>query len=171
MKQEILKSLLEKINAYGLHEAVRVRLMEDSNRNILSLTLKLPQKLDPKTNKLIDVKIGTGRYTVTARKRADDPTGTSFTTDEYTGIKGFFFNGTSAKNVTSKKDATTGNISGTFTLTEDIYNYLNKFVGQPMQTSQNVYGSVVLASGGTEVKYAEWTVTKYTQVPATSAPK
>jgi hypothetical protein len=30
MKQEILKSLLEKINAYGLHEAVRVRLMEQT---------------------------------------------------------------------------------------------------------------------------------------------
>ena len=38
MKQEILKSLLEKINAYGLHEAVRARLMEQTISTTLAPT-------------------------------------------------------------------------------------------------------------------------------------
>jgi hypothetical protein len=37
MKQEILKSLLEKINAYGLHEAVRARLTEGPDTGSVQL--------------------------------------------------------------------------------------------------------------------------------------
>jgi len=147
--------------------SVRRKLTEDSNRNILILTIYLPQKLNPTTKQLEDVKVGMCKYVCVASKSADDPTGKSFTTDEYTGIKGLFINGKSATQVTSKKDAATGNISGTFTLTEDIYNYLKDFVGKPASVNQSVYGNVVLATGGTEVKYASWTVAKYTQQTAT----
>jgi hypothetical protein len=63
----------------------------------------------------------------------------------------------------------TGNISGTFTLTDKIYDYLKDFVGKPASVKQSVYGNVTLATGGTEVKYASWTVAKYTI--QTTAPK
>lgn len=149
--------------------AVRQKLTEDSNRNILILTIYLPQRLNPTTKQLEDVKVGTCKYVSVASKSADDPTGKSRTTDEYTGIKGLFINGIPATQVTSKKDSSTGNISGTFTLTEKIYAYLKDFVGKPASVNQSVYGNVILASGGTEVKYASWTVAKYTT--QTTTPK
>ena len=143
----------------------RQYLMEDSMRNLLPLTIYLPTKKDPKTGKVTMLSVGTAKYLVTASKSPDDPTGKSFTTDEYTGIKGVFINGISATQVLSKKDTSTGNISGTFTVTEPIYKYLKDFVGKGAQNSQDVYGNVILSSGKTEVKYATWSVTTYDATP------
>ena len=41
MKQEILKSIFEKINAYSLHEAVRSRLMEQVGDVIITTIIML----------------------------------------------------------------------------------------------------------------------------------
>jgi hypothetical protein len=143
----------------------RQYLMEDSMLNLLPLTIYLPTKKDPKTGKVTMLSVGTAKYLVTASKSSDDPTGKSFTTDEYTGIKGVFINGISATQVRSKKDTSTGNISGTFTVTEPIYKYLKDFVGKGAQNSQDVYGNVILSSGGSEVKYTTWSVTTYDATP------
>ncbi len=169
-----LKNLLaENMFRFGTknisESAVRQKLTEDSNRNILILTIYLPQRLNPTTKQLEDVKVGTCKYVSVASKSPDDTTGKGLTTDEYAGIKGLFINGISATQVTSKKDPSTGNISGTFTLTDKIYDYLKDFVGKPASVKQSVYGNVTLATGGTEVKYASWTVAKYTI--QTTAPK
>ena len=145
-------------------------LMEDSMRNLLPLTIYLPTKKDPKTGKVTMLSVGTAKYLVTATKSPDDTTGKSFTTDDYTGINKIFINSISATQVRSKKDTSTGNISGTFTVTEPIYTYLKDFVGKGAQNSQDVYGSVTLTSGGSEVKYATWSVTTYDATP-TQNPK
>jgi hypothetical protein len=148
-----------------LEEKSKHLLMEDSMRNLLPLTIYLPTKKDPKTGKVTMLSVGTAKYLVTATKSPDDPTGKSFTTDDYAGIKGLFINGISATQVLSKKDTTTKNISGTFTVTEPIYKYLKDFVGKGAQNSQDVYGNVTLSSGGSEVKYATWSVTTYDATP------
>ncbi len=140
-------------------------LNEDSNRNILPLTIYLPTRKDPKTGQVTMVKVGTAKYLVTATKSPDDTTGQSFTTDEYASIKGLFVNGISATQVMSKKDPSTKNISGTFTLTEPLYQYLKSFVGKGPQNSQDVYANVTLTSGGSEVKYTTWSVTTYDATP------
>jgi len=150
---------------------VRTKLTEDSNQNILILTIYLPQKLNPTTKQLEDLKIGTCKYVCVASKSPDDPTGKSFTTDDYAGIKGLYINGISATQVRSKKDPATGNITGSFTLTEEIYNYLKDFVGKPASVKQTVYGNVNLANGGTEVKYASWSVAKWNSTAAPVGPK
>jgi hypothetical protein len=166
MKKFII-SEQEKSRILEMHQSATSRqyLMEDSMRNLLPLTIYLPTKKDPKTGKVTMLSVGTAKYLVTATKSPDDPTGKSFTTDDYAGIKGLFINGISATQVLSKKDTTTKNISGTFTVTEPIYKYLKDFVGKGAQNSQDVYGNVTLSSGGSEVKYATWSVTTYDATP------
>jgi hypothetical protein len=166
MKKFII-SEQEKSRILEMHQSATSRqyLMENSMRNLLPLTIYLPTKKDPKTGKVTMLSVGTAKYLVTATKSPDDPTGKSFTTDDYAGIKGLFINGISATQVLSKKDTTTKNISGTFTVTEPIYKYLKDFVGKGAQNSQDVYGNVTLSSGGSEVKYATWSVTTYDATP------
>ena len=143
---------------------VKPLINEQATSNILILTIYLPQTKDDKGN-LIDKKVGMAKYLVSASKSPDDTTGKSFTTDDYSGIKGIFINEMSATQVTTKKDAATGNISGTFTLTDKLYAFLQPSVGKGKQTSQKVYCNVTLTNGGTTIKYAEWQVVYYTSQP------
>ena len=164
-----LKNLLaENMFRFGTknisESAVRQKLTEAVEA--LNTTFSLPTKKDAKGNVVYD-KTGMIKYIAVAIPNPQMPGSTNH--DDFKSFKTIGINDIPVRIVTSKKDPSTGNISGTFTLTDKIYDYLKDFVGKPASVNQSVYGNVTLASGGTEVKYASWTVAKYTT--QTTAPK
>lgn len=166
MKQEILKSLLEKINAYGLHEAVRVRLRESQNQ-LLVTTILLPMKKD-KNGTLQYSETNAIKYTVTA---SPTPGGPGNTHDEYKSLKKIIINDVVAGGFYSKKDATTGNFSGQFFADKETFKYLKAKVGNTVNKSSDIYFGVALEpNSATDIRYAYYTVKTY-EVVSTAAPK
>lgn len=166
MKQEILKSLLEKINAYGLHEAVRTRLTEQTGEVIVT-TIFLPMKKD-QNGKLQYSETSSIKFTATASPTPGVPGST--THDRYKNFAKLFINGVSVGGFKSTKDATTGNISGIFFADKETFKYLKDKVGKAATPTSDVYFSVNLDPAGTEAKYAMYTVKTY-EVPVTATPK
>lgn len=166
MKQEILKSILEKINAHGLHEAVRVRLTE-SQSQLLVTTILLPMKKD-KNGTLQYSETSAIKYTVTA---SPTPGGIGNTHDDYKSLKKIVVNDVVAGGFYSKKDATTGSFSGQFFADKDTFKYLKDKVGKTVNTSSDIYFAVALEPNASiDVRYAYYTVKTY-EVVTTAAPK
>ena len=166
MKQEILKSILEKINAYGLHEAVRARLTEQVGQVIVT-TIFLPMKKD-QNGKLQYSETSSIKFTATAAPTPGVPGST--THDRFKSFAKLFINGVSVGGFKSTKDATTGNISGIFFCDKETWKFLKGEVGKPATPTDTVYFSVNLDPAGTEAKYAMYTVKTY-EIPATVTPK
>lgn len=142
----------------------RQYLNEDSNSNVPQVTFYLPQIKD-QNGKLIDNKKGYAKYVVTAAKT---PGGAGFTTDEYSKVNNFSFNGTAVKVSSSVKDTTNGNINGQFQLDDTSYSFLVGYVNKGMQNGvTKILTNVLLTAGGSELKNTSFQVVYFTpQQPA-----
>ena len=152
----------EKSRILQMHQNATSRqyLNEDANSNIPQITFYLPQKKDA-SGKLVDNKVGLANYVITASKTP----GGGFTTDEYSKVSNFDFDGTKVGVSSSIKDSTTGNINGKFGLDEKItYPFLVAYVNKGMQNGQTkIKTNMLLTAGNTELKETNFQVVYFPQ--------
>lgn len=138
---------------------VRTKLTEDANV-IIPITLELPAIKDAKG--VLQTQLE--GYVKYAAINSKGTSGTSL--DNYQSFTLFSFNGTAVKLSSSKKDATTGNITGMFYADKTLMPTLVKLIGKTDVTGT----SGMLINVGTELVKAGPTV-KLREIPATAAPK
>ena len=161
MKQEILKSLLEKINAYGLHEAVRARLMEQTN-TIIPIIIDIPAQKD-KQGVLQAIPNSLVSFQIINSKGTDGSM-----TDIFDTVSHVHWNGGSAKvSGTPKKDAN-GNFVGRFAPDEAGMKVLTSLVGKK-DTTGNL-GMKITIQPSNEIVLASPTV-RLKERQQTAAPK
>lgn len=137
-------------------------LMEDggiTQSNTPTIYIYLPYTLDPKNQSKKYNPIGRAKFTIIGQKTP----GGGFNTDEYKKITAMSFDDVAAVGIATKAtDTSNGNISGSFGMTQEMYDKLKVELGKPMRDagSQKMFISF---SG--DNKYASFQIADYNATP------